>query len=242
MFISCDYLFYPDDNTVIYPKFSNFLRILEMFSIPFAITLGIYHFIGLIPKFTSLFFKMSISSNIFGLLCGFVIFSFVFHSIFYLLFSINYYNGYYSVMILNLLCFISIFLWCFLGFPNRYNFIYLAFVFNVTLVILGCKDSLLFTIDDDGRLILNRNENISMIIVDPLYAISIVIENKVLKEIKYEIYLLSLLSQKDIMLLSAVDQLKKKVDNPIRVEYAKVSDYARVNNMNSEILFPEIAK
>ncbi len=232
MLISCDYCFYDngDDNVEIGVKFSNFLRILEMFGIPFAIIMIFYHAMSFIPKYTSVFLKVCTSGNVFNLLFYFVIFSVILHSLFYLLFSINYYKGYYSVIILNLLCFIVVLLWYFLHLPNRYVFINILFIFNITLVILGCKDTLLFTIDDDGKLILNRNEDISIIIKNSLYTIFIRIEDKILKDVKYEIYLLRLLSQKDIMLLSAVDAIKRKFDNPIQVSYMKVSDYSKMNN------------
>ena len=233
MLISCDYLFYADNDTVICPKFSNFLRILEIFLIPFGIIMVCYHVMSFMPKYTSVFLKICASSNVLNLLFYFVIFSVVLHSLFYLLFSINYYRGYYSVIILNFLCFASVLLWYFLNLPNRYGFINVLFICNITLVILGCKDSLLFTIDDDGRLILNRNEDISIIIKNSLYTIFISIEDRVLKDVKYEIYLLRLLSQRDIMLLSTVDQIKRKFDNPIQVSYMKMSDYAKTHNETS---------
>lgn len=221
MFIACDYKFYVSSDVMIYPKFSNFLRIIEMFLIPFLIPFSIFQILIFIPKYISFVVRVYLDYDIFSVLFRFTVFSIALHSFMYLMFALNYCKMYYWILCVNFLCILSG-IYCQMFGLN----IMRVLIANIIIIMLFVSNGLLFTIDDNCVINFNRNEDMRILINRYLYTIFIEIENEMIKSIEYKIYIVPLLSDNDIKILNMVDKLQKQleIDKNTTVSYAKLID------------------
>lgn len=193
--------YYYEDNTVLLPSLKVFIKVFILLMKCFLIPLFFYFYVLNLLYFKKdkrILLKLS-SVKRDNLIIKFSIFSLIMHSLLYLVFAINYYKNYYTIILINIVCF-SIVLYL-----NSCQHQTIALLISALLMIFISGDSLLFKINTDGTWYINRIEEVKLIIKTNNYRIFFHIKNGKFVSISYRVFNESLLTEQEISLFKIIN-------------------------------------